>query len=353
MDGGMGLHSYIAQVDLERKHVIHELNRAKTQVPRISIQHAVDPVEHPRVSVSAELRKPGQGFAWGQQWSPSVGPAQGVGSGRDIIKSRGCDASILLDGNNNEKKAVPNSSVRGYGLIDAIKEALEAECQGLVSCADTISMATRDALVLLRKLKILKTCVSRAGGKWYDVETGRRDGEVSLASNVKLPAATISVSDSIKPFASKSLTQTDMVYLLVARCSLFKDRIYNFNKTGGPDPSMSPWLLAELKDKCPRISLIFDNTYPLDVKTPSLVDNSYFQEIKKGNGVLQIDQQIALDELTKNIVDDIVNDPDFYTKFGEAMVKLGRVEVLIDGQGEVRKSCRVVNKKPFIFGGLN
>ncbi|KAH0689004.1 hypothetical protein KY289_016362 [Solanum tuberosum] len=346
MDGGMGLHSYIAQVDLERKHVIHELNRAKTQVPRISIQHAVDPVEHPRVSVSAELRKPGQGFAWGQQWSPSVGPAQG-----------GCDASILLDGNNNEKKAVPNSSVRGYGLIDAIKEALEAECQGLVSCADTISMATRDALVLssdrYRYDVSFDYEVSRAGGKWYDVETGRRDGEVSLASNVKLPAATISVSDSIKPFASKSLTQTDMVYLLVARCSLFKDRIYNFNKTGGPDPSMSPWLLAELKDKCPRISLIFDNTYPLDVKTPSLVDNSYFQEIKKGNGVLQIDQQIALDELTKNIVDDIVNDPDFYTKFGEAMVKLGRVEVLIDGQGEVRKSCRVVNKKPFIFGGLN
>ncbi|KAG5629278.1 hypothetical protein H5410_000995 [Solanum commersonii] len=132
-----------------------------------------------------------------------------------------------------------------------------------------------------------------------------------------------------------------------------KYRIYNFNKTGGPDPSMSPWLLAELKDKCPTISLIFDNTYPLDVKTPSLVDNSYFQEIKKGNGVLQIDQQIALGELTKNIVDDIVNDPDFYTKFGDAMVKLGRVEVLIDGQREVRKSCRVVNKKPFIFGGFN
>ncbi|KAH0760391.1 hypothetical protein KY290_016464 [Solanum tuberosum] len=27
---------------------------------------------------SAELRKPGQGFAWGQQWSPSASPAQGV-----------------------------------------------------------------------------------------------------------------------------------------------------------------------------------------------------------------------------------------------------------------------------------
>ncbi|KAG5629256.1 hypothetical protein H5410_000973 [Solanum commersonii] len=113
----------------------------------------------------------------------------------------GCDASILLDGHTSEKKAVPYSSVRGYELIDAIKEALEAECQGLVSCADIISMATRDAVVL-------------AGGKWYDVETGRRDGDVSLTSNVNLPAATISVSDSIKLFASKNLTQYDMVYLL-------------------------------------------------------------------------------------------------------------------------------------------
>ncbi|WMV37587.1 hypothetical protein MTR67_030972 [Solanum verrucosum] len=50
MDGVMGLHSYIAQVDLERKHVIQELNRAKTQVPQISILHVVDPAEHSRVS---------------------------------------------------------------------------------------------------------------------------------------------------------------------------------------------------------------------------------------------------------------------------------------------------------------
>ncbi|KAH0668805.1 hypothetical protein KY289_023298 [Solanum tuberosum] len=35
------------------------------------------------ISVSAELRKPGQGFAWGQKWSPGAGPAQGLGSGRD------------------------------------------------------------------------------------------------------------------------------------------------------------------------------------------------------------------------------------------------------------------------------
>ncbi|PHT36939.1 Peroxidase 60 [Capsicum baccatum] len=257
----------------------------------------------------------------------------------------GCDASILLDGDNSEKKALPNKSVRGYELIDAIKDDLEAECEGLVSCADIIAMATRDAVLL-------------SGGKWYNVETGRRDGNVSLASNVNLPPPFISVSDSIKLFASKKLTPTDMVYLLgghtvgIAHCSLFQDRLYNFNNTGGPDPNMSKWLLFGLRMKCPR-GASFDNIAPLDVRTPSLVDNSFFEQIQRGNGVLQIDQQIALDELTKGIVDGIVKDPDFYTKFGEAMVKLGRVEVLTDEQGEVRTSCRVVNKKTSSFGIFN
>lgn len=136
------------------------------------------------------------------------------------------------------------------------------------------------------------------------------------------------------------------------RCSLIQDRIYNFNNTGVRDPTMSNWLFSELIKKCPRVSS-FDNNVPLDMKTPSFVDNSFFGEIQKGNGVLKIDQQLALDGLTKKIVGDIVKDPNFFTNFGEAMVKLGRVEVLIDGQGEVRTSCRVVNKKSFFFGLFN
>ncbi|XP_055815298.1 peroxidase 60-like [Solanum dulcamara] len=258
----------------------------------------------------------------------------------------GCDASILLDGVNSEKTALPNKSVRGYELIDSIKHALEAECKGLVSCADIISMATRDAVVL-------------SGGKWYNVETGREDGTVSLASNVNLPGPSLSVSDSIKVFDKKNLSSTDMVYLLgghtvgITHCSLIQDRIYNFNNTNGPDPTMSQWLLSELKKKCPRVPSNNDNIVPLDMKTPSLVDKSFFQEIQKGNGILEIDQQMALDKSTKDIVGDIVKDPNFFTKFGEAMVKLGKVEVLTNGQGEVRTSCRVVNKKPLFFGMFN
>lgn len=63
--------------------------------------------------------------------------------------NKGCDASILLDGDNSEKKARPNGSVRGYELIDAAKTAVEEKCPNLVSCADIIVLVTRDAVSLV------------------------------------------------------------------------------------------------------------------------------------------------------------------------------------------------------------
>lgn len=64
----------------------------------------------------------------------------------NVFSGKGCDASILLDGSSSEKTAVPNLSVRGYEVIDTVKAAVEAKCPGLVSCADIIVMATRDAV---------------------------------------------------------------------------------------------------------------------------------------------------------------------------------------------------------------
>ena len=62
---------------------------------------------------------------------------------------KGCDASLLLDGSDSEKLAPPNLSVRGYDLIDDVKLAVESVCPGVVSCADIIAMATRDAVHLV------------------------------------------------------------------------------------------------------------------------------------------------------------------------------------------------------------
>lgn len=54
----------------------------------------------------------------------------------------------------------------------------------------------------------------QGGGGRYNVQTGRRDGLVSIAENVKLPGPSTSVSEAIAAFADNGLTASDMVLLL-------------------------------------------------------------------------------------------------------------------------------------------
>ncbi|KAJ0605765.1 putative peroxidase [Helianthus annuus] len=255
----------------------------------------------------------------------------------------GCDASILLDGPNSEKTAPPNLSVRGYNVIDDAKAAVEKVCPEVVSCADIIVMATRDV-------------ISFSGGRRYSVQTGRRDGRVSLARNTQtLPPPSASVSSAIRAFARKGLNPTDMLYLLgghtigIAHCSLFQDRLYNFQNSGKPDPTMDATLVASLRNRCAQNATV-DRTVNLDQNPLSskVIDKSFYNQIMLRRGILQIDQQLALDGLTKSKVAAIASSSDFNTKFGQAMVKMGAIQVLTGTQGEIRKSCRAINPQNMI-----
>uniref|UniRef100_A0A453J675 Plant heme peroxidase family profile domain-containing protein n=1 Tax=Aegilops tauschii subsp. strangulata TaxID=200361 RepID=A0A453J675_AEGTS len=118
---------------------------------------------------------------------------------------QGCDGSVLLDstpGNQAEKDAAPNSSLRGFEVIDAAKTRLEQACYGVVSCADVLAFAARDALALV-------------GGSSYQVPAGRRDGNVSVAgeTNGNLPPPTANVNQLNQIFGSKGLSQAQMVAL--------------------------------------------------------------------------------------------------------------------------------------------
>ncbi|XP_061361016.1 peroxidase 44-like [Gastrolobium bilobum] len=253
---------------------------------------------------------------------------------------RGCDASILIDSTSNrtsEKDAEPNKSIRGFEVIDEAKEILEQACPSIVSCADIITLATRDAVAL-------------AGGPKYNVTTGRRDGLRSDPSEVKVPAPSFSVSRALQSFTAKGLTLNEMVTLLgghtvgFTHCSVFRERLSSFQ--GNLDPTMDPALDAMLVNICGSFAspASDDPTVFLDLDTPSVFDNQFYNQILQQRGILQIDQQLALDPSTRDIVMNFAADnASFHQSFADAMIKMGSIDVLVENDGEIRNNCRAFN----------
>ncbi|EFJ26948.1 hypothetical protein SELMODRAFT_96952 [Selaginella moellendorffii] len=268
----------------------------------------------------------------------------------------GCDGSILLDATpelQSEKAATPNrNSARGFEVIDAIKAAVERECEGVVSCADLLAIAARDSVVL-------------SGGHPWEVLLGRRD---SLEPNFKgantdIPAPNSTLSQLIAAFANKGLSTADMVTLSgshtvgFSRCSSFTQRLYDHQRSGSPDPDLDPELLRHLQRLCPRGGDA-NAIAMLDVYSPARFDNSYFANLQLRRGVLSSDQALLTvlspSSSSENLSEDSLvsgvlveayayDESRFLEAFGEAMVKLGSIAPLTGDRGEVRRDCRVVN----------
>ncbi|KAF3774306.1 Cationic peroxidase 2 [Nymphaea thermarum] len=257
---------------------------------------------------------------------------------------RGCDGSVLLDstaGNKAEKESPANNpSLHGFEIIDEAKAVLEAECPQLVSCADILAFAARDAVHI-------------AGGFYYSVPAGRHDGRVSRESEVlkNLPFPSFNVAQLEANFAAKGLSLADMVTLSgahtlgVSHCTSFSNRLYDFNKSGAADPTMDPKYVQYLRTKCPNpSSSTQDPTVPLDPVTPNKLDNNYYLNLKCHRGLLTSDQALTERADTARMVNQNVKHGSVWAdKFSAAMVRLGSIQVLTGCEGEIRKSCRVVN----------
>ncbi|XP_074295173.1 peroxidase 72-like [Silene latifolia] len=256
---------------------------------------------------------------------------------------QGCDASLLLDNHGtiiSEKLSKPNkNSVRGFEVLDEIKVRLEEACPLTVSCADIVALAARDSTVL-------------AGGPYWEVPLGRRDSlRASLiGSNNNIPAPNLTFPQILGKFNAVGLDLIDLVALSGAhtignaRCTSFKQRLYNQNKNRKPDLSLNQAYALELRTRCPP-SGGDNNLFFLDISTPFKFDNSYYRNILAFNGLLNSDEVLltqnhASMQLVKQYAE---NNELFFQHFANSMIKMGNISPLTGNQGEIRKVCRRVN----------
>ncbi|XP_027335588.1 peroxidase P7-like [Abrus precatorius] len=247
----------------------------------------------------------------------------------------GCDGSILLDPSptiDSEKNAIPNfQSVRGFEVVDAIKQAVDEACgKPVVSCADILAVAARDSVVAVR-------------GATWNVRLGRRDSTTASrdAANANIPPPFFSLSQLISNFKSHGLNEKDLVVLSgghtigYARCTTFRDHIYN-------DSNINPHFAEALKYICPREGGDF-NLAPLD-QTTAHFDSAYFSDLVHKRGILHSDQELfnggSTDALVKKYSYDTVA---FFKDFAKSMIKMGNIKPLTGNQGEIRLNCRMVN----------
>lgn len=255
---------------------------------------------------------------------------------------QGCDASVIVvsSGNNTaEKDHSANLSLAGDGFDTVIKAkaAVDAvpQCTNQVSCADILTMATRDVIAL-------------AGGPAYAVELGRLDGLSSLASNVdgNLPPPSFDLDQLNAMFTANNLSQTDMIALSAAHtvgfahCGTFAGRI----QTASQDPTMDSGYASQLQAACPA-DVDPNVALSIDPVTPKVFDNQYFVNLQKGMGLFTSDQVLYSDTRSRPTVDAwAANSSDFQAAFVAAMTNLGRVGVKTDPSlGNIRRDCAVFN----------
>ncbi|CAN0901691.1 Lignin-forming anionic peroxidase [Linum grandiflorum] len=236
----------------------------------------------------------------------------------------GCDASVLLDptgtaSTQTEKTAIPNR--RFTKTFQDAKSSLERMCPGVVSCADIIAVAARDASAAVE-------------GPTWNVKLGRRDSD----------AAFLLISE----FEKKGLNAREMVVLSgahtlgFAQCFTFRDRIYD-NGAKAVNKIIDSDFARKKKKACPAEG---GDRYlaPLDTVTPKSFDNNYFKTLMRKKGLLESDQVLYSGGSTDGIVEEYSKDAQkFSSDFAAAMVKMGDIGVITGNNGQIRKVCRKTN----------
>ncbi|CAA7015280.1 unnamed protein product [Microthlaspi erraticum] len=251
---------------------------------------------------------------------------------------QGCDASVLIQGNTTERSDPGNASLGGFSVIERAKNAIEVFCPATVSCADIVALAARDA-------------VEAAGGPVVEIPTGRRDGKVSVADDVRpnIIDTDFSLDKMIDAFSSKGLSIQDLVVLSGAHtigashCNAFNGRFKQDSKGNLEliDASLDNSYAETLMKQCASSSSL---TVSNDPETSSMFDNQYYRNLEARKGLFQTDSALMEDDRTRKLVEDLASDEEsFSQRWRESFVKLSMVGVKVGEDGEIRRSCSSVN----------
>ncbi|CAH9059348.1 unnamed protein product [Cuscuta europaea] len=251
-----------------------------------------------------------------------------------------CDASLLLDSTRralSEKEMGRSFGMRNFRYIETIKEAVERECPGVVSCADILVLSARDAINAL-------------GGPYISLKTGRRDGRKSRAAILEqhLPDHNESMSVVLERFSNIGIKTPGVVALLGAHsvgrthCVKLVHRLYP-----EVDPQLNPDHVPHMLKKCPdpipdpkAVQYVRN-----DRGTPMKLDNNYYKNILENKGLMLVDHQLATDKRTKPFVKKMAKNQDYFFKqFSKAITILSENNPLTGSKGEIRKQCNLANK---------
>uniref|UniRef100_A0A0D6QRT9 Peroxidase n=1 Tax=Araucaria cunninghamii TaxID=56994 RepID=A0A0D6QRT9_ARACU len=251
---------------------------------------------------------------------------------------QGCDGSVLLNGsesNPSEQSANPNKTLRpkALAIINEIKDTVEALCPQTVSCADILTMASRESIWI-------------AGGPDILFPLGRKDSLSYATVNEtvdNLPTPTFNTAQLLKSFSRKKLYKHDLVALSgahtigIGHCPSFTERLYP-----DQDPLLEDRFARHLYRVCPASDS--NNSINLDSSSPDLFDNKYYVNLVSNKGLFTSDETLYTDSRTRELVILYSTDKDaFFKQFSQSMIKMSQLSVLTGSNGEIREQCNFPN----------
>ncbi|KAL3505622.1 hypothetical protein ACH5RR_031004 [Cinchona calisaya] len=248
---------------------------------------------------------------------------------------QGCDASILLDPENDTVQS-EMASTKNFGIkrasIGIIKSMVELACPQQVSCADILILAAREAVAL-------------AGGPRIKVPLGRRDsfGPPSFKlADASLPPANIGIDGMLTLFASKGMTVEESIAIVGAH-TLGITHCLSLRNRSSYIAGIEMKSIIKLSCHLPLGSASDSISFVVNDPTTLVFDNCYFVNAMNGFGILRIDAEMPLDPRTAPFVQSFAGDQDnFFQAFSSAFVKLSSSSVLTGSQGTVRRICNAI-----------